>query len=426
MRDHTFKREKNIRKAQAASRRQGRSTAGQNRRSGLLFQLPTFSSSRPGYGVPRARTKNTATGTERNKLEFHAFDPRYEPATRTQFIEAKEGEPALIRFRVISLADAVQCIVHEVVHATPFFLRFQGSTERPEVSPGREQESVPGTRVEKEELQPGPEAVASAVQAGTWEEATTRDREEEIMKEIKLGEPWEHYTGDADYQPIDYEPNKKVRESFGSGLPQLTYEERFIVEEMFSQTRFPGINKVMEEEARVIALDLEPEYVDGNKNYIVDIEHHKEVAKQYVTPLGPGKKDAEAYIAKYESEWRNSGVPEEQTEQCKVFIKLYKHNKNVYTDQNELIAMIKNEMDNRHNYEKILPDKSAALVEWYESVPEENREKALEYFEWVLIAEAMSREWNDLGLDEPEPETVKRHRKFLMMRSKQVLEKLAR
>ncbi len=157
------------------------------------------------------------TGTLR--FEFHLEQER-----PTEFERGRGGQPSLVSVYVHPgqaatrrLALVVQGIVHELVHAS--------HRNPPRVS-------VRGL---------GSVGVAEA--RGVAEERGTRVEEYPIMDEIMASGSWRTLTLGAQLErpaSIAEITETSVRGSFRSGLPKLTYQEYFIIEEMRNRYRPQG------------------------------------------------------------------------------------------------------------------------------------------------------------------------------------------
>jgi hypothetical protein len=182
-----------------------------------------------------------------------------------------------------------------------------------------------------------------AERAGIEEEALTRDREEEIMREIGT-----RVRGHA----VRYQPHE-VRESFVSGRPMLTYQELFIIEEMKRRNTVAGVTEqsVAAVARRMIGTGGVPAITGSNAGAIYfNIQSQIDALRLAVSrpfhdiPAGP----TTPYAGQFRERRRRA---------------------------------------------------SAELIRWYDALPgtvsgsSRSLGKAARFLEWTLIAEKMSDEW---------------------------------
>jgi hypothetical protein len=75
-------------------------------------------------------------------------------------------------------------------------------------------------------------------------------------------------------------------------------------------------------------------------------------------------------------------------------------------ERRDFFMSIQSEMNIRYHEALSSRDASRLFLGWYNTVPEADRARAREYFEWLLIEQAISREW--LALGEPDPAAARR------------------
>ena len=302
------------------------------------------------------------------------------PALGSEF----ERRKSLIKVEVTNLADVVQRIVHEVVHAS---------------------HAAPKPKAETK----GVGEVTRIEEAGIKEESSTRDTENQIMKEIQASEAWKTNLSGTDIPPSATK-EKEIRNEFVSGLPKLTYQEFIIVEEMKNRNQVAGVN---EETARPIARSMLSTHLTltainkaSVSRFQVNVEEHQKIVDQE-KPVKPlyGFDEYEDCITK----------KKDTSPSCKYCLETYRgYFRTPIYDKTARRALYFNiERDWEIRYKEALEYRrtSEDFISWYDSVKKEDKKKALEYFEWVLIGEAMSDDWG--GKTSPDAETRGDHLDFL-------------
>lgn len=199
------------------------------------------------------------------RFHFHAesrIGSHFERGEPESSIEVEYGGPGA-EDQHIAL---IRTIVHEVVHAS-----HQPSAARP-AALVRGVKSLGG--------------LGRLVESEIAEEASTRDTENAIMQEIAGHSAWRALVGreitTADLQQSEAK-RSTVRRDFASGLPRLTYAEKYIVEEMLrrsgrsvseeDKTRIEGIA------TRARELGLVPETITANNASAFDFGNPATLSK---------------------------------------------------------------------------------------------------------------------------------------------------
>ena len=363
-------------------------------------------------------------GGKSPKLTVEAFDPRSEKERRSQFVP---GSPSIIHVGVASnLADAVQIIVHEVVHATPVKNRFQGSKIQ-------KRKGRPLTRVEMKKMARYAGAVTKAERRRVREEALTRDREAEIMEEIRNNDAWKSRTGGAKPRAISYQP-EDVRGSFISGLPKLTYQEFFIIEAMKKRYR-SALGKMDEREVHSAARGMVGEGGFTLKSASIKttkkkITHHRKSAR--LTPVFPPPLPAARECIVIYNRYRRS-LDKARTklmkrhENCPSFIEKFRRNLEKGLDVStargkETVYSLHEKMRLDYQVKTSLHRTGDYFITWYDKwhsglSPKDQRNKTLQtemlhFFEWVVIAEKMSSNWGSNS--KPDPVIRRKNLEFLV------------
>jgi hypothetical protein len=167
-------------------------------------------------------------GTRLN-LDFH-----HDPSKGSEYLPGPSGQPATLRVEVTTLPAVIRRIVHEIAHAVP----------------GRQRGTWPAAVTQG--WGSGGGAVTRHVRGRLREEGRTRQRENEVMREIQAHATWRRLVGSTRVPAAQYQP-QQVRTSLVSGTPRLTYEERFIVEAMQARYRVAGVDV---DRARQVARDM--------------------------------------------------------------------------------------------------------------------------------------------------------------------------
>lgn len=185
--------------------------------------------------------------------------------------------------------------------------------------------------------------VAPAEQAEISEEAGTRRRENEIMAEIGAAQGWTLAATPA--------TPAAVRESLRSGLPRLTYQEYAIIEEMKRRNRVAGLN---EDTAVTVARRM--------------------VASRGVPPVSIREADEFRFGAS----------------------RLQLHAERA---RGEFRVPAGPSTEMRIEIQRQQTEASTAFVTWYNDLAQPVRTNAhtASFFQWLLIAESMSAEWQRVG-----------------------------
>lgn len=199
--------------------------------------------------------------------------------------------------------------------------------------------------------------ITTAEQTEISEEAGTRTRENEIMAEIAAARGWT-------LSPTPATP-AAVRESLRSGLPRLTYQEYAITEEMKRRNRVAGLD---EGGAVAVARRM----IDTRGVPFVDAREAAEFTF-----------DARLLRLLAERARGEHRAPAGPTTEMGIEIR------------------------------RRQTEASTAFMTWYRGLREPARADArtLRFFQWVLIAESMSAEWQRVG--HTDPEVRRRHFEFL-------------
>lgn len=356
-------------------------------------------------------------------LEFH-FHER--PALGNRFLRAEDR----ILVHTTTLADVVQGIVHEMTHA---------GHEAPRPRGG-----------------PGIGDVTAVERGAVREEARTRVQENEIMAQIAGHSRWRALTGQG-WSPNPDTGEEDVRDSFGSGLPLLTYQEDFITGEMLNRTRPAGIHEGLTRQA-VLTLynpggSVRPENARSFRRTASEMTGHHGRATTPLPTAPPTYADAVAGAGVFRRHvpWRRAleregQLPEEARRQlgaaCVAFIEGYPtsaiyapgraygrrwlHEPSERAAREQFFQEMHSAMRAAYDQAETAREESRLLDRWYRSVAPEQRTRALHYLEWQLIVETMSREWQSLGRPDPTPEVRRRHLDFLRARIGRPLQGISR
>jgi len=301
-----------------------------------------------------------------------------EPSAHRIYVEVEAG------VTTATPQALVRRIVHEIAHAT-----HRPSTPRPPRGIG---------------------AVTVVEEAGVAEEAQTRARENEIMAEIAASEGWTD-------TPTPAKPND-VRASLRSGLPKLTYQEYFIVEEMKRRSRMPGLDEAQAiGAARKMAATGGVEYVSprSTSTFTFDkgaVARHAEIAAS--SPVAPPGLDDAMNCARLA---QSSRPPVDVSAGCLQLQRILRGEPPLPYEDPPRRARVRDilmkwksgpyqlQLESYHS--------SSAFVEWYDGLPPKLKgsSQTLGFFHWLLIAESMSREWQSVS--GAEEEVRRRHLEFL-------------
>lgn len=343
------------------------------------------------------------------------FDFHEVPARGSHF-RRRESE---IRIHTTTMADVVQSIVHEVVHAS-------------HAAPGPRGRGGSVTRRERGMVR---------------EESQTRVRENEIMDQIVATPLWQPLTGQVGFTRAE-EAESEVRPSTTSGLPMLNYQEYFIIEQMLDETRPAGVNESLTREV-VLTLyssmrSVSPENADSFRVSGGDIRQYQRQGAAPLPVAPPTYHEAVqcAGVFRRTLEWRralerNDRLPDEARQQlgpaCSAFIEGYPQPTGYPLSQayggqwnNEPAEAGERErfFINLHSlmraaYDTVVDvrDTGRLVDRWFQSLPPASRGQGREYLEWHLICETMSREWISLGQQSTsDPVVRRRHLDFLQAR----------
>lgn len=277
----------------------------------------------------------------------------------------------------------VRRIVHEIVHAT------HGATT---TQPRR-----------------GAGSVTIAEEAGVREESQTRTRENEIMADIAAAQGWTD-------TPTPASP-ENVRGSFRSGLPKLTYQEYFIIEEMKQRNRVSGLDEArVVTEARSMAATGGVENVSAGSTSVFTFDsgtvtrHQGTAAAAPVAPLGIDEALECARLG------QSSRPPANRSAGCNELLRILRGAGPLpYEPVNRHLRMLEilTQWQTRHAEQTASYQASSTFTGWYNGLPQaiKNNARTLRFFQWTLIAESMSREWQ--RLNRMDAETRRRHFEFL-------------
>jgi hypothetical protein len=352
--------------------------------------------------------------TDRERAPELTFRFHVRPELGTEFARAGSR----ITVEVTTLTEVIKGIVHEVVHARH---------RTPSIAPATARVGEV-TRVEE---------------AGVEEEARTRLRERQVMADIAAQEPWRARTGGAAVKPVPRRAEEltgEVRDSFRSGWPMLTYPEGFIIEEMKRQAG-AGIDAAraatalaeMRRLAYFLALPpapVRPENLDAFRVDDATVNRYRETraAPEPVAPPSLSEALACERIFRGTPEWRrefrrSSRLPADArvSPSCRGFIEsahdyIWQNEPTEESERRAFFISILSQMEVRYREALAAREASGLFLAWYNAVPEANRAQAREFFEWLLIEQTMSREWEALGGAVPDPELRRRHLDFLAAR----------
>ena len=281
-----------------------------------------------------------------------------------------------------ALQALVRRIVHEIVHVT-----------HPPVAAGAARGPVTG-----------------AEQAGIAEEAQARARENEIMAEIAGAQGWT-------LTPTPATP-AEVRESLRTGWPQLTYQEYFIIEEMKRRKRVPNLD---EQQAVLAARRM---IGSGGVGYVspaaagtftinrAALSRHRQTAgNRPVEPLGID--DAMTCANLFDRPRLPPGV----SPGCQELLRILRGWSPLPGERvarhRELLRVLEAWQTQRFEPMSRAYNASSVFIGWYDGLPQavQSHRNTLEFFQWVLIAESMSAEWQAVG--RVDREVRRRHFEFL-------------
>ena len=267
---------------------------------------------------------------------------------------------------VSTLENVVRRIVHEVVHAS-------------HSNPAIANRSI--TKIEE---------------AGIEEESRTRDKENSIMQEIAVTQNWRNVNTPSG--------KNEVRSDLKSGLPVLTYQEFFIIEEMQKKTRVPSIS---ENDTMEVAKKLHPTGLNDIKESLTKkkVEYHKRMALNPDQEKVPERTEALSCVKKIQNypNWRRAlekheSLPSEALKEfsssCVSFLE-YGYRQIDLINPEEMIDRLISKLKEKKAILEIQKDESGVFMKWYKSVPKKKQKAALVNLEWYLIAEAFSYDWQD-------------------------------
>lgn len=329
---------------------------------------------------------------------------------------------------VSNLRAVVEAIVHEIVHSL-----------HPAPSPAR-----PTPRIG---------SVTRAEEAGVREEAQTIFEERQIITDIVSQEAWGSLTRNADIEPVPERAedlHEEVRGSFRSGLPKLTYQEGFIIEEMKRLNRVSGMNEAEALEAAQALIDptwrANPENFERFNISPEDIESHRRriEVQEPVRPPSLSQAMESARLYRANRSWQrafegSNRLPDdiELSGSSRAFIEGFQSplwrgaipwvptwayaramRREPYDSFERRQFYFDLLLQMRIEYDTIIHarQESGLVMRWFRTVPAESHDQALEFFEWLLIQEAMSGEWLSIGSPTPDPEVRGRHMDFLEAR----------
>lgn len=305
-----------------------------------------------------------------------------------------------ISIGVTTLAEVVQSIVHEIIHAI-------------HPAPSAMGEGGRITRIE---------------QGMIIEEAITRTRENRIMEQISASPLWSEHTRQRGFNRSG-ETDAEIRNSFTSGLPKLTYQEFFIIEEMKNRNRVEGVDEgPIRLAARNLIRNGSLKPISGpNANdesfsiSMSQIDQSRRLIAEPPPSRPPTISNARQCIETYNRNRRNLYNTDAQRAlnkipRCIPFIEQYSG----LLDR-ESIDDLTYDMDIRFTSRMDMRNSANALVSWYDNNLSANvkrdtrmRDRAFRFFSWILISEKMSNEWRRYSV--PDPELRNHHLDFLSSR----------
>lgn len=277
----------------------------------------------------------------------------------------------------------VRRIVHEIVHAT------RGAvTSQPRPRAG---------------------AVTIAEEAGVLDEAQTRTRENEIMTDIAATQGWTDSPTPAGVE--------NVRSSFRSGLPMLTYQEYFIIEAMKQRNRVAGMDEAQTvTAARQMAATGGVAYVSPGSTGVFTFDpdaltRHQRTAA--TAPVAPLHIDEALECARLGQSRR---PPANLSAGCNELLRILRGEGPLpyeTAERRERMRDILMRWQTSYMSQMASYRASSAFIGWYNGLPPavQGNARTLRFFQWALIAESMSREWQ--SLNRMNAETRRRHFEFL-------------
>lgn len=371
----------------------------------LLATSPCFL--RDASAVDTTYCRGQGGCASRLNLDFHDLARR-----GSEFVP---GRPATLRVEVTDLASVVRHIVHEIAHAVPARRRGTWPTA---VRQGW------GSRGG---------AVTRQVRLRLREESRTRQREHEVLQEIQASPDWASLLGTQRVPVTPHQP-EDVRASFVSGEPRLTYQESFIVDAM--QRRYAtGMTEDDKRRAlsavRGMLAAQVPQPSRGNVAYYrlapQGLAAHRTRLQQAAPSPAPPELAVRDCIEIYNRHRRRLGPARAQLRQrhryCPAFIALFQRELqipfSVRNDAGRAHALtLHNTMRDRYERLMVARQASTAVTRWYEGLSAplrrtpHSRITAWRYLSWVLIGEAMSREWASHRSADP---VIRRRHLELMM-----------
>lgn len=325
------------------------------------------------------------------------------------------GRPATLRVEVTDLASVVRHIVHEIAHAVPARRRGTWPTA---VSRGWGRHGGAVTRQVRRRLR---------------EESRTRQREHEVLQEIQASPDWRSLLGTQRVPVTPHQP-EGVRASFVSGQPRLTYQESFIVDAMLRRYD-TGMTEDDKGRARAAARGMlaagVPQLNQGNvASYRLvpqGLAAHRTRLRQAApspAPPVPAVRDCIEIYNRHERRLdRARGQLRQRHRYCPAFIELFRRELRIpFSVQNEAgrtrALGLRNTMQDRYDRLMVARRASTAVTRWYDGLSaqvrrnQQSRVTAWRYLSWVLIGEAMSREWARHASADP---VIRRQHLELMM-----------
>ncbi len=322
------------------------------------------------YFVTAPRSRNRGQARPRVTpfhIDFHQtpargshFRPGHRLGTRTVDLVEVDVTSATLR-------EVLRRTVHEMVHASHKAPGLMGS----------------GGRVKR------------IVRGRVREEAQTRQLEDEIMDEIAASPAGQahnitHPTPASGIRPPSGQRARnrwwaardaEVRASFMSGLPKLTYEESFIVQQMTSGYQVPGVDQVSAALAarNMVATQMINSVRVSNQSYFnydnTMVNFHRRRAGG-ARPAGPTTHFGTIY-----------GTSAAQIAQ---------QTSNIFWTWFQTLPPALYTTNQSSNEVTLTPQ----------------GRRAMHLFEWLLIAERISREWQQLGVRTPDPQILREHLLF--------------
>jgi hypothetical protein len=357
----------------------------------VLDILATSRSFREDAAIAQRRNPNLT-------FDFHAL------VTRGTFTKT-EGEKTTIVVHVTEIiTEVVRGVVHEVRHAS-----------RSAPPPTLSKNIGDITRTEMR---------------GVEEELDTRSRENEIMLELidagsLLG---------RDVKGTSDDP-AQVRAAFRSGDPKMTYQEKFIVEAMQEENRVSSLTEEKLQLAEGLARALVPANLNDKLEavpvppsteslgrFTINPAELRKTAKRPAEPELPDEKVAVGWVNDYftrafvGSGGRPESIPDAPMEAKPFLIRLfrlygYKPSEDVVKSQLRVWRKIS---ASRNLALGLAQSVTPGFDELLGDMPKADRDRAVRFVEWVMIAEAIGRDWG--AATTADNKTRRRHLDFLARR----------